>query len=95
MDGNGLGLDTKLGSPLRSSEVLHFHADKFHVVVKACEYVDATGMENSVEVVGEKYNPIIPEFTSPPFFSTRLAVARTDRRTADASRIEAGQGHAT
>lgn len=85
-----LALDAKLGSALRASRVLCFRAGKIHAVVKACEYVDATGMESGVEVVGKKYTLIIPEFTSPPFFPTPLAVTRANRRTAGASRIEAG-----
>lgn len=86
-----LALDTKLESALRASRVLYLRAGEFLAVVKACEYVDATGMENDVEVVGKKYTLIIPEFTSPPFSPAPLAVIRADRRTAGASRTEAGQ----
>lgn len=89
MGSTGLALDTKLGSAPRSSEVLHFCADEFYAEVKACGCVDVTGMENGVEVVGEKYNPVIPEFTSPPFSPTSSTLTRTNRRAPGTSRIEA------
>ena len=87
-----LGMQVTLASALRHSGTLYFCAGNCRVTVKAYWGVDATGMRDRVEVVGDKCNVDIGGFGDPPYTPTsvRLEDSRSGVRLAWAC----GGGHA-
>ena len=87
-----LGMQDTLVYALRHSSTLCFCAGDSYVTVKAYWGVDATGMRDRVEVVGDKCNVDIGGFGDPPYTPTsvRLEDSRSGVRLAWAC----GGGHA-
>ena len=77
-----LDMQVTLASALRHSGTLYFCAGNCRVTVKAYRGVDATGMRDRVEVIGDKCNVDIGEFGDPPYTPTsvRLEDSRSGAR---------------
>lgn len=65
-----LGMQDTLAYALRHSDTLCFCAGGSYVTVKAYWGVDATGMRDRVEVVGDKHDVDIGGLGDPPYVST-------------------------
>ena len=79
-----LGMQDTLAYALRHSSTLCFCAGGCYVTVKAYRGVDATGMRDRVEVVGDKYDMDIGGFGDPLYTPTsaRLEDGRSGVRLA-------------